>query len=279
MDSLDRRETRIKTIAIANQKECNATVNVTANLAASLSRMGKRVLAMDADLKPNSIESVFGISSEYDLGYVLSGERSLSEVIAEGPSGIWIIPTLSSIDNISRIDELQKLRLIDEFENLEMDIDYLLIDTGFELSSNVAFFGAAAQKIMVVVLPKPSSITDAYELIRFLATRCNERQFSVLIHNARDTRESRLVYERLYGLTSRFLHISLNYIGYIPENKGAKGLGTIATHATMTSHYLPFPKGYVDIAAKIDKDKDVQIKGGIQFFLGNYFKGDKNVRV
>jgi flagellar biosynthesis protein FlhG len=107
------------------------------------------------------------------------------------------------------------MKIIEELDDLEEEFDIVIIDTEAGISENVTYFNTAAQEIMVVVSPEPTSITDVYALIKLLATRYEERRFKVLVNMVRETRDALLVFSRLSQVTSRFLDVSLDYLGCI----------------------------------------------------------------
>jgi flagellar biosynthesis protein FlhG len=100
-------------------------------------------------------------------------------------------------------------------ERLEKGYDYVLIDTGSGIPANVTGFAAAAREIMLVVTPEPTSITDAYALVKTLSARYGELRFKLLVNRCRDLEEGALLFNKLSAITGRFLEVSLEYSGCI----------------------------------------------------------------
>jgi len=269
----------IRTIAVTSGKGGVGKTNVVANLAVSLTHTGKKVLIMDADLGLSNIDVLFGIAPEFNIGHVLDGDKELSDVIVPGPKDVWILPASSGIEEMTHLNEFQKLRLIDEFEKLDIDIDYLLIDTGAGVSSNVAFFCVAAQQIIIVVSPEPTSITDAYALIKILANKYSEKEFHILVNSARDSLEAQQVFRRLSSVAERFLNISLDYFGFIPQDENIPKAVRMQSAAVTAFPSSIASRGFMEMARKINMMKDFPVKGGIQFFFGNLFGVNDNVTV
>ena len=209
---------RVQVIAVTSGKGGVGKTNVSANLALALARSGKRVLVLDADLGLGNLDVLLGLAPRYTLEHVLSGEKSMSDVVATGPSGIMILPASSGIHDLTALSQEQQLLLQDELEGLTRSVDVLLIDTGAGISSNVLYFAVAAQEILVVASPEPTSITDAYALMKVLFLQHGEKRFRLLVNMAAGGAEAMVVYRKLCTVADRFLNISIDYVGYVPED-------------------------------------------------------------
>lgn len=194
--------------------------NIVGNLAITYQRMKKRVLIFDADLGLANIDILFGINPKYTIEEVIKGEKELSQIIAEGPEGVAIIPASSGVQELSHLTEGQKIHLLNEFDLLNNMYDILLIDTGAGISSNVMYFNLAAQERIVVVTPEPTSITDAYALIKVMFMQHGTKEFIILMNMVRNEKEAVSVYKHLSRVVEKFMgSISLDYAGYIPYDK------------------------------------------------------------
>ncbi|PJA56912.1 MAG: flagellar synthesis regulator FleN, partial [Rhodocyclales bacterium CG_4_9_14_3_um_filter_68_10] len=136
----------IRTIAIASGKGGVGKTNVVANMAIALQKMGKKILILDADLGLSNVDILLHLAPRYNIQHVISGEKRLSDVIVEGPFGIKVLPASSGVQELTHLDAFQRMRLLEEFETYEEDIDILLIDTSAGISENVAFFCVASQE-------------------------------------------------------------------------------------------------------------------------------------
>jgi flagellar biosynthesis protein FlhG len=206
----------MRVIAVTSGKGGVGKSNVVANLAVSLAKRGKRVIILDADLGLANLDTLLGLFPKFTLRNVLSGEVGLEEILLEGPHGIQLIPAASGHDEMTNLTQEQKLLLLDQVSRLEGRFDVLLLDTGAGISSTVLFFVAAAIETLVVVTPEPTSITDAYALIKVLRSRYAEREFRVVVNMARSELEARRTFSHLARVAERFLHVSLRTEGYIP---------------------------------------------------------------
>jgi flagellar biosynthesis protein FlhG len=258
----------VKTIAVASGKGGVGKTNIAANLAIQMKRKGRRVMIMDADLGLSNIDILFQLTPRYNIHHVLSGEMDLKDIIVEGPFGIKILPASSGIQELTALDEFQRLKLLEGFDSETLDIDCLIIDTAAGISENVAFFCMAAQETVVVTSPEPTAITDAYALIKVLFTRYQEKEFRVLVNMTKSAEEAFEVFRRLSLVAEKFLNISLDYIGYIPFDPSVQK--AVQAQRALVDLY-PDSKAsrhFEEMASKFS-DPEKGVKGSLQFFIGN----------
>ncbi len=205
----------VRVIAITSGKGGVGKTNIAANLAYILSNMRKRALILDADAGLANIDLVLGLTPKYNLYHVLKGEKTISETIVQGPGGIMILPSSSGIQEMSELSRGQKLTLLSELSALNQEIDFMLIDTAAGIAGNVMYFNSAAREIIVVASPEPTSLTDAYALIKVLYQRHAKKRFSLLVNMVKNRAEGREVYERLSTATDHFLNLAIGYLGYV----------------------------------------------------------------
>jgi flagellar biosynthesis protein FlhG len=205
----------VRMISVTSGKGGVGKTNIAANLAYLLSRMNKRIMILDADAGLANIDVILGINSPYNLFHVLNGERLLADTLVEGPGGIKILPSASGIPEMTELSRGQKLTLIDELNSLNESLDFILIDTGAGISSNVMYFNMAAREIIVVTTPEPTALTDAYALIKVLYQRHAKRRFRLIVNMARNPAEAKEVYNRLSKATDQFLNLTIEYLGYV----------------------------------------------------------------
>lgn len=202
-------------IAVTSGKGGVGKTNVVANLGYALTRLNKRVLIVDADIGLANLDVILGFSPRYNLQHVLSGEKAISEVVIAGPGGMKILPASSGIQELSELTRAQKLCLLSELETLSQETDIILIDTSAGISSNVMYFNLAAHEILIVVSPEPTSITDAYAMMKVLCVKYEENHFKLLVNGVRSSEEGQEVYNHLSLVGQKFLNLSIDYWGYI----------------------------------------------------------------
>ncbi len=211
---------RIRVISVTSGKGGVGKTSVVANLALALCRMGQRVLVLDADLGLANLDVMLGLNPRYTIDHLLRGERSLEEILIEGPGGFKLLPAASGIPELTELDNTQRLLLLDELDALKDRFDVLLIDTGAGISSNVMYFNYAAMDKVVLITNEPTSLTDAYALIKVLTSRYKQKRFKILVNEARNGHEAERIYRHLSLVVDQFLGSpSLDYLGWIPFDK------------------------------------------------------------
>ena len=209
-------------IAVSSGKGGVGKTNVVANLAVSLVKLGKRVLVLDADFGLGNIDVLLGLIPRYTIADVLAGTCSLDEIILKGPAGLLVLPASSGVPHLTALTDVQQLMIQEQLERLTTEMDVLLIDTGAGISPNVTFFASSAHETIVVVSPEPTSLTDAYALIKVLARQYRERRFKVLVNQVRSPREASEVFGKLDTAVDRFLHVAIDFIGSVPDDDYVK---------------------------------------------------------
>ncbi len=259
----------VRTIAVTSGKGGVGKTNVVANLAIGLRRLGKRVLVFDADLGLCNIDVLLGLNPKFNISHILSGQKSLSEVLVEGPEGILILPASSGMEELTNLDEFQRLKLLDEFDALDIDIDFLLVDTSAGVSSNVMFFCIAVQEKIVVVTPEPTSLTDAYALIKVLNRNYDEKDFSVVVNDVKGPEEALSVFRTLQRATEQFLNISLDYLGFVPTDNNIPRAVRQQKPLLVYNPQSPASKAFMDLSKRINNYNGVKPGGNVQLFFSH----------
>jgi len=213
---------KTRVIAVTSGKGGVGKTNIAANFAYILSAMGKRILLLDADTGLANIDLILGISPKYNLCHVLQSEKTLSEVIVQGPGGMKILPAASGIEHMAELSKGQKFALLDELNDLHEGLDFVFIDTGAGIAGNVMYFNMVAKEIIVVVSPEPTSFTSAHALIKVLYQGYAIKRFMILVNMVRDSDEAKDVFKKLMHATEQFINISIEYLGYIPWDKNVQ---------------------------------------------------------
>lgn len=261
-----------RVVSVTSGKGGVGKTNIVGSLAVSLSRLGRRVMVLDADLGLANIDIIFGIHPVHNISHVLRGEKALSEIIVDGPAGVRIIPAGSGFINLTHLTEGQKLSLLSEFETLGDDLDELLIDTGAGISRNVIYFNLAADDCVIVATAEPTSITDAYAMMKVMATDHGTKYFKLLVNMVKDAREAKAVYANISQVTDRFLNdVVIEYIGHVP---GDDLVAKAVRRRKCVAELFPgaeFSKMMDKIAKQIISwPRGTESDGNIKFFLKRY---------
>lgn len=211
-----------RVIAITSGKGGVGKTNIVANMGYALCKAGKRVLIFDADLGLGNLDVLLGLTPRYNLSHVIEGKKHLSEIIIRGPGNLKILPASSGIQELTTLTSFQKFEIFNELNVLLANYDIVLIDTAAGISSNVLYFNASANEIMVVVTPEPTSITDAYALMKILSVKYQEKHFRLLVNLAKNIKEADDVSRQLCLVANRFLDVSIEYFGNILTDDNVK---------------------------------------------------------
>lgn len=210
------RATAPRVIAVTSGKGGVGKTNIVANLGYAFCRQGKKVLILDADLGLGNLDVLLGIAPKYNMSHVLTGQKSINDIIVEGPGNLLILPAASGIQELTQLTREQKVQILSELDQVIDSVDLLLIDTAAGISSNVLDFNVIAQEIIVVVSPEPTAITDAYALMKVLALRYAEKSCQIIVNLASTIQQGNEVFRQLHLVTERFLDMSIEYIGSLP---------------------------------------------------------------
>ncbi len=205
-------------ISVTSGKGGVGKTNIVANLGIAFGNQGKKVLIFDADLGLGNLDILLGLAPKYNLSHVINGNKKLLDILIPFNSHMSILPASSGIDEFSQLTNQQQLLIIKELNTVLKDFDILLIDTGAGISSAVMYFNTIAEEVVIVVSPEPTSITDAYALMKVLSIKYHSSKFKLLINQTRNAEEAKMVFMQLRTVTDRFIDISLEYLGYIQHD-------------------------------------------------------------
>ena len=212
----------IKVMAVTGGKGGVGKTNVSLNLAISLAKQGKRVLVLDADLGLANVDVLLGLRVDKNLSHVLRGECTLDDILVTGPHGVKIAPATSGSKSMAELGPTEHAGLIRAFSELRTEIDVLIIDTAAGISDMVMSFSRAAQDVLVVVCDEPTSLTDAYALIKILNREHGVFKFKIVANMVRSEREGKELFSKLSKVTGRFLYVALELVGVIPFDENIR---------------------------------------------------------
>ena len=266
-------ESSLRVLAVSSGKGGVGKTNIVANLSYALSKRGKKVLVVDADLGLNNIDILLGLASKKHIGHVLSGESNVEEIILQGPEGIHVLPAGDGLQELTQLDPEKKMVLMDELDRISRGYDFLIFDTGAGISPNVTFFCSAAHETFLVATTEPTSLTDVYALMKILNNNHSQKHFRLLVNLVSSEREARGVYQNLTAVTDRFLKdVAVEYLGYILHDPNVPK--AIRQQKAFLEIY-PFSKfsGCVnDLAEKISNEKPKSTEGNQPYFWRSAFQ-------
>lgn len=208
-------DTQPKVIAVTAGKGGVGKTSVSINLALALAKKNKRVMLFDGDLGLANIDVMLGLNAKYNLSHVIDNECDFKDIILDGPLGVKIIPSSSGIEKMTNLGSKAYSGIISAFNSLTDPLDYLIVDTAAGISEDVCSFVYSAQEVIVVVCDEPTSITDAYALMKVLSKRYHIKKFNILANMVREPSQGRSLFSKLYRVSEQFLDVTLNYLGAI----------------------------------------------------------------
>ena len=265
----------VRVIAVASGKGGVGKTNVSVNLAGSLAMAGKQVVLMDADLGLGNVDILLGINAKHDLQHVISGELTLEEVIVEGPMGIRIVPASSGVSQMAELSTNEHANLVRAFSELSEHTDVLIVDTAAGISDSVVTFSKASQEVLVVVCDEPTSITDAYALMKVLHLDHGIKRFQVLANMVTDDRQGRQLYGKVAAVADRFLEISLGYLGHVPFDEQLRDAVKRQLPVIKSYPYSEAARAFKTLADRVESlPIPPSANGHVEFFVERTVKAD-----
>lgn len=206
-----------RVITVTSGKGGVGKSNFTVNLAIQLSRQGKRVIVIDADFGLANIEVLMGLSPKGSMLDVIKGEKQMEEVLSETPFGIKYISGGSGLAQLADMDKRQIDFLIEGFARIDSMADIILIDTGAGISNQIINLISAAREAIIITTPEPTSITDAYAIIKTLKEKkgTDIPKINLVVNKAESFREGEEIFYKINSVSERFLSINLNCMGFL----------------------------------------------------------------
>lgn len=211
-------EKKAKTLAIASGKGGVGKTNFAVNLAISLRHLGYSVLVFDADIGLSNVEILTGISTKYTISDLILKNKSIYDIIEEGPAGIKIVSGGFGYNDLSIMSHQVLDNLLYEIGKLESQFDFIILDTGAGISDIVLGFAMASDEVIIVTTPDPTSSMDAYALIKALTINGYAGKINIVTNIVQNRADAINVFERLNKVADNFLNIQLDFLGYLERS-------------------------------------------------------------
>lgn len=207
-----------KLITVSSGKGGVGKSNFTLNFALALQSMGKRVLVFDADIGMANIDVLMGISAKYNLCHLLRGEKRIDEIIERGPGYLSFIAGGSGMADLFSLSQSDLDYFIAQIESIASEMDFIIFDTGAGLSKANFNFIQSADECLIVTTPEPTSITDAYALIKVVSGQEQDTSFRLIVNRAGDEKEAVQTADKIMMAAQRFLNVQISMLGYISDD-------------------------------------------------------------
>lgn len=207
-----------RTIAVTSGKGGVGKSNVALNLSIALKRMGRSVCLLDANLGLGNIDLLCGLNGYWNISHVVSGARTVRDIVLEGPCGVHVVPGASGLADAADCSPAAQREILVQLEELERQHDFLIIDTGTGIHRTVRQFVSAAQIVLVVTTPEPTAIADAYATLKVLTSGNEFLQPHILVNQAESPEQAREIIARVQQTARTFLHVTVSSAGHVPRD-------------------------------------------------------------
>ncbi len=264
----------VKVISVTGGKGGVGKSNISVNMAVTLAMEGHQVILLDADLGLANVDVMLGLKVKRNLSHVLDGKCELKDIIITGPAGLKIIPAASGTQSMAHLSEMEHAGLVRAFSALSEQVDYLIVDTAAGIADNVISFTMASQEVVMVVCDEPTSITDAYALIKVLSQDHDIYHFKVLANMVRSPQEGRHLFSKLTAVSDRFLDVGLEYIGSVPFDENVRNAIRKQKPFVQTFPRSPAAVSIKQLAKKVNAwPPPASARGHIEFFMERLIEG------
>ena len=244
-----------RVLAVTSGKGGVGKTNASVNLAIALAAQHKRVIVLDADLGLANVEVLLGLNSLYNLQHVIDGEKSIMQILVKGPGGIELVPGTSGLARVADLNTAARQNVLDGLRELQERSDFIIIDTMAGIGQNAVRFAAAADEILLVTTPEPSSIVDAYATIKAVASIREDPIFRLIVNMVVNQQQALAVTTNLARVAKQYLGLTLSYLGYIPRDPHVSQGVMQSTPFVVGFPNAPATKCIHDLAAKLIRQR------------------------
>lgn len=202
-------------IAVTSGKGGVGKTNISVNLSLCLARQGYKVALLDADLGLANADIVLGVNPPYTLANVLREEKTIHDIMLDGPLGLKILAGGSGFYELANLSQWRLDLFIKELETIDFEFDFIIVDTGGGIHRNVLSFVLAVEEILVVTTPEPTAITDAYGMIKVIKQKNPQATVQIAVNMVKNPKEAELVCHKLNTVLRQFLNTEVDYAGYV----------------------------------------------------------------
>lgn len=269
---------KTEVIGIASGKGGVGKTTLSANLAVALAMQNKSVMLLDADLGLANAQIALGCQARYNLSHVIVGEKSLKEIIVTSRQGVKLVPGASGVHHMAAISPAITAGIVQAFSELDDEIDYLIVDTAAGIAPSVLAFMEACQRRFIVVRDEPSSIADAYGIIKVMTRDLDLDEIYLIPNMVESQAAGAQLFRRINDVCDRFLGKSLQYLTSIEADELV--LSALKKYQSVLE-FAPGSSGSRDFRRLADALGNLpaidHASGGLQFFMERIVKQKASV--
>lgn len=247
-------------LSISSGKGGVGKTNFAVNLACLLAQLGKKVLVFDADLGLANVDILLNISVSASIRKYLTGEATLNDIIKRNVYGVDVIPASSGFVELSNLSEQEHEKLLDIFVLLDGQYDFILFDTGAGISENVIRFTSVADMVIVLTVPEPTAITDAYAFMKVVHFQYGIQEIHFVLNRVDDVAGVKGIFESMKNVAQKFLNVELSLLGYLREDKTLIKSVKSQKPICILAPTSPYVKDLLPIAKKITGQLEIDQK-------------------
>lgn len=271
-----------RVITVTSGKGGVGKSNVSVNLAIQLSRLGKKVVILDADFGLANIEVMLGLRPKYNLADMMFHGKSVQEILTPGPEEIGFISGGSGIMDLVNLDKDQIQNLIATMYELDQLADLVLVDTGAGISDTVIDLVMCSTEVLLVATPEPTSITDAYALLKTMRRQTSfdsdQLKIRMIANRVHTYEESKELYYKLNTVSRKFLQMDMEYLGAIPEDIKLQNAVRKQQPVSIASPDAPSSRALMELAAVLVhgvSEGQTERSRGLSGLLARMFRGSR----
>ena len=244
---------RAKVLAITSGKGGVGKTNIAANISICLAAPNKKVALVDADLGLGNLDIIMNVNGRYDISDVLMGAKTLNDIIEVGPSGVELLCGGSGLQELANLSPFHRKRFINELDEFQNNHDFVVIDTAPGLSESTIAFCHAADHTLVVTTPEPTSITDAYAMIKILSGRGYQGRISLVVNMANSMHEGKKIYRQISEVATRFLQRTVYDAGVLCRDEKLAMSVRKRVPVVLSYPKSPIASSLVSMAARLSR--------------------------
>ena len=264
---------KARVITVTSGKGGVGKTSISINLAIQLSRLGQRVVVFDADFGLANIEVMLGVRPQYNLADMMFRGKDLTDIITQGEEGISFISGGSGIQELASMNREQVMFLTSRLMTLDKDADVIIVDTGAGISDSVLEFVLASTEVLLVATPEPTSITDAYALLKALNRKSEfvkeDTSIKMISNRVKNDAEGQNLFEKMSVVSDKFLNIPITYLGSVPMDEQISKAVMRQKPVSVISPDAPSAKAIKQIAERLlelDSEDNAEKRGMFQLF-------------
>lgn len=266
-----------RVIAISSGKGGVGKSSITVNLAISLAKSGAKVCLLDADTGLANANILLGIAPEFSIEQVLSGVRDIDEIMLDGPHGLKIIPGANGISECANLHTRQQLRLTRELARIENQFDYLLVDTAAGIADTTLDFISAAHHTLIVITPEPTSLTDAFSLVKLLKRRRPSIGYQVVVNMCSNPSQAKEVFHRFGAAVEKYIGVQCHYLGFVLRDESMRAAVVLQNPVAMFPDNDPASRSFMKLSESLTAvTKTQSATGSFSAFWHRQYREQRN---